>query len=38
MSHRVEGMPVKIKEYFNGSPKTYLIGVLGGAIWILGTK
>jgi glucose uptake protein len=32
----VEGAPVKMSEYFSGSIKTHLTGVLGGAIWMLG--
>ena len=31
------GEPVTYKQYFNGSCKTHLVGVLGGAIWCLGT-
>jgi glucose uptake protein len=37
MRNPVEGRPVKIKEYFTGSVKTHLTGVMGGAIWMLGT-
>lgn len=37
MRHPVEGMPVKMKTYFTGSVKTHLTGVMGGAIWMLGT-
>jgi len=32
----VEGTPVKIKAYFEGSAKTHLYGILGGAIWMFG--
>lgn len=31
------GEPVSFKQYFAGSFKTHLVGVLGGAIWCLGT-
>lgn len=31
------GAPVTYKEYFAGSFKTHLTGILGGAIWCLGT-
>ena len=31
------GDPVSYKEYFKGSFKTHLVGMLGGAIWCLGT-
>lgn len=31
------GEPVTYKQYFRGSFKTHLVGVLGGAIWCLGT-
>ena len=31
------GESVTYKQYFNGSFKTHLVGVLGGAIWCLGT-
>jgi glucose uptake protein len=32
----VAGLPVKMKAYFEGSLKTHMTGVLGGAIWMLG--
>lgn len=32
----VDGEPVKMKAYFEGSARTHLIGILGGAIWMLG--
>ncbi len=32
-----EGNPVSYKEYFKGTPKLHLVGVLGGCIWALGT-
>lgn len=31
------GEPVSYKEYFAGNAKTHLVGMLGGAIWCLGT-
>jgi len=31
------GDPVSYSEYFKGSCKTHLVGMLGGAIWCLGT-
>ena len=31
------GSPVKYKAYFSGDIKTHLVGMLGGAIWCLGT-
>lgn len=31
------GGPVTYSEYFKGSAKTHLVGMLGGAIWCLGT-
>lgn len=31
------GEPVKIKSYFSGNAKTHIVGMLGGAIWCLGT-
>lgn len=31
------GEPVTYKQYFSGNFKTHLVGVLGGAIWCLGT-
>ena len=37
MRHPFVGEPVAYKEYFAGSLKTHLVGVLGGAIWCLGT-
>ena len=32
------GEPVSYKEYFKGSFKTHLVGMLGGCIWALGTS
>lgn len=31
------GEPVSYREYFSGSGRTHLVGMLGGAIWCLGT-
>ena len=31
------GEPVKFSEFFKGSSKTHIVGMLGGAIWCLGT-
>ena len=31
------GEPVSYKQYFKGSASTHLVGMLGGAIWCLGT-
>ena len=31
------GEPVALREYFKGDAKTHLVGMLGGAIWCLGT-
>lgn len=36
MRNPVEGVPVRIKQYFQGTIKTHLTGVLGGAIWMTG--
>lgn len=36
MRYPVSGTPVKMSAYFQGSMKTHLTGVLGGAIWMLG--
>ncbi|MBE6232060.1 MAG: multidrug DMT transporter permease [Bacteroidales bacterium] len=37
MKHPFVGEPVSYKEYFKGNAKTHLVGMLGGAIWCLGT-
>lgn len=37
MRHPFVGEPVSYKSYFSGSFKTHLVGVLGGAVWCLGT-
>lgn len=31
------GAPVSYRDYFRGSLRTHLVGVLGGAVWCLGT-
>jgi glucose uptake protein len=36
MARPVEGAPVKIREYFTGSFKSHLWGILGGSIWMFG--
>lgn len=36
MARPVQGEPVKILAYFQGSFKTHMIGVLGGGIWMMG--
>lgn len=38
MSKPVKGEPVKMSGYFQGSPKTHILGLLGGAIWCLGNS
>lgn len=37
MRYPFVGERVTYKEYFSGSVKTHLVGILGGAIWCLGT-
>lgn len=37
MRYPFVGERVTYKEYFSGSAKTHLVGILGGAIWCLGT-
>jgi glucose uptake protein len=37
MNLPVEGEPLEIREYFKGSLKYHLIGVVGGVIWATGT-
>lgn len=32
-----KGSPVKYSEYFSGNARTHLVGMLGGAVWCLGT-
>jgi glucose uptake protein len=36
MRYPVEGNAVKLKEYWKGTGKTHLLGILGGAVWMLG--
>jgi glucose uptake protein len=36
MARPVEGTPVKISAYFNGTFKSHFWGILGGSIWMLG--
>jgi glucose uptake protein len=36
MAKPVQGEPVKIREYFKGSFRIHMIGVLGGTIWMIG--
>ena len=36
MKHPVQGAPVTMKDYFSGSARTHLIGMLGGLIWMSG--
>jgi glucose uptake protein len=38
MARPVEGRPVKMNEWFKGTPKAHLLGMLGGAIWCLGNS
>jgi len=38
MARPVQGEPVKISEWFRGTSKTHLLGMLGGAIWCLGNS
>lgn len=37
MRNPIEGVPVKINEYKTGTTKNHMLGMLGGAIWALGT-
>lgn len=37
MRKPVDGPPVKMSEYKNGTTKTHVLGMLGGSIWALGT-
>lgn len=38
MARPVEGEPVRMKEWFKGSSRAHLLGLLGGAIWCLGNS
>jgi len=37
MNLPVQGKPVEVSEFFAGAPKQHLTGILGGAIWAVGT-
>lgn len=37
MRHPFAGEPVSYKDYFKGSFKTHLVGILGGSVWCIGT-
>jgi glucose uptake protein len=36
MRYPVQGLPVRMREYWNGNLKTHLSGIIGGSIWMLG--
>lgn len=38
MAKPVQGEPVKISQWFRGSSRAHLLGLLGGAIWCLGNS
>ena len=38
MARPIQGEPVKISQWFRGSAKTHLLGILGGAIWCIGNS
>lgn len=38
MAKPVEGAPVKMSQWFGGTIKAHLLGLLGGAIWCLGNS
>ncbi|HLN54987.1 MAG TPA: GRP family sugar transporter [Bacteroidales bacterium] len=38
MNRPVEGAPVRMQDWFNGSSRAHLLGMLGGAIWCLGNS
>lgn len=38
MARPVDGEPVRMKEWFKGSSRAHLLGLLGGAIWCLGNS
>jgi len=38
MARPIQGEPVKIGQWFRGSAKTHLLGILGGAIWCIGNS
>lgn len=33
----VQGQPIRVSEYFRGTPKQHLLGLAGGVIWCAGT-
>jgi len=38
MAKPVEGAPVKMSQWFGGTKRAHLLGLLGGAIWCLGNS
>jgi len=38
MAKPVAGKPIKMSEWFKGSSRTHLLGMLGGAIWCIGNS
>jgi len=36
MKEPVQGIPLHTKDYFNGSKRDHLLGMLGGAVWCIG--
>ncbi len=38
MTKPVEGAPVKMQDWFRGTSRAHLLGMLGGAIWCLGNS
>jgi glucose uptake protein len=38
MAKPVEGAPVRMSEWFSGTPRAHLLGMLGGFIWCLGNS
>lgn len=38
MAKPVEGAPVKMSQWFSGTKRAHLLGLLGGAIWCLGNS
>lgn len=36
MRFPVDGSPVRMSDYFKGSSRTHLVGILGGVVWCLG--
>ena len=37
MKKPVDGIPIKMNQYFDGTKKTHVLGIFGGGIWALGT-